>query len=246
MGPSACTSCDTSALRLKNATADYNGVISPYCTCNYKFYPQSNAQLICLACHYTCAVCTAGTSTSCLFCTADAHRSLNSVSKTCPCDDGYFDNNTSTETCLACHSWCLKCTNSTTTACTQCAATYFLKLDVTTCFSQCPIYFYGKTSTMTCEACSSHCIICTNSSNCSSCDPGFPLYNYACLSSCPAISTYLDSGNNRCVDCKTGCKTCTSLISCQSCTTDYYYDATLSLCFPCNQYCKGCTGPLQS
>lgn len=82
-------------LRLRNYTANYAGDISPYCICNYKYYPQTNLQDICLACHYTCAVCSGGSSTNCLFCTADAYRTFNSSTKTCPCNDGYFDNMTS-------------------------------------------------------------------------------------------------------------------------------------------------------
>lgn len=172
----ACTACDGAMLRLRNNTANYLGVVSPYCTCNYKHYSQANLQAICLPCHYTCAVCSAGTSTSCLYCTADAHRAFNSASKTCPCINGYFDNLTSTETCLACHPWCTTCTNSTTSACTACAPAYFLKLDVTSCFQVCPTYFFGQVSTMKCKPCSSHCQSCLNATFCTLCDAGFPLY----------------------------------------------------------------------
>lgn len=88
--------CDSAALRLRNYTANYQGIISPYCVCIYKYYPQANPQSICLPCHYTCAVCSGGAATNCLFCTADAHRTYNSTTNTCPCNTGYYDNGTST------------------------------------------------------------------------------------------------------------------------------------------------------
>lgn len=147
----ACTSCDTTALRLLNTTADYTGTISPFCVCQYKYYPQANPQHICLICHYTCAVCNGSLATNCLYCTADAHRTFNSSTKSCPCNIGYFDNGTNTETCLACHPWCAVCTSPATIACTACVLPYFLKHNITSCFDTCPTYFFGNTSTYACD-----------------------------------------------------------------------------------------------
>lgn len=241
-----CTDCDATTLRLLNATANYAAVTSTYCLCRYKYYPQADQTLTCLACHYTCAVCNGSSSSSCLYCTADAHRHYSNSTHTCPCNDGYFDNLTSIQTCLACHPWCLLCTNSTTTACTSCASAYYLKIDVTTCYDVCPNRFWGRTSTMTCQACQAHAALCVNSTYSTACDIGFPLYRNRCLTVCPTQSTFLDGTNNICVDCPTPCLTCNSLIECLTCQPDYYYDTTLKLCLQCNKYCKGCTGPAQN
>ena len=181
----ACTSCDTSALRLLNTTANYAGDVSPFCVCIYKYYPAANPQSACLPCHYSCGACNGANANHCLHCSTDAHRVYKAPTHTCPCIDGYFDNG-SIETCLICHTWCTKCTTAASTTCTACAANYFLKLDVTSCYATCPNYFFGKTSTMTCEACSSHCITCTSATVCTSCDIGFPLYQDACVDPCPA------------------------------------------------------------
>jgi hypothetical protein len=54
---SRCTACDISKLRYKNSTANYAGLINPFCSCMYKYYGQTDPAAICLPCHYTCAVC---------------------------------------------------------------------------------------------------------------------------------------------------------------------------------------------
>lgn len=153
--------------------------------CVYKYYPDTDPRAICLPCHYSCAVCSGPTSTKCLACSADAHRTFVSAIKKCKCMDGYYDNG-AIETCLPCHPWCAKCNDSTATTCTSCAPTYYLKLDVTTCFATCPSRFFANDATMTCDACSTHCITCTSATNCSSCDPGFPLYTNQCQTVCPS------------------------------------------------------------
>lgn len=79
-------------MRLINSTADYEGVISPFCVCRYKHYPQADPQAICLPCHYSCGVCSGPTSTKCLACSTDANRKFVSATKKCQCLDGYYDN----------------------------------------------------------------------------------------------------------------------------------------------------------
>lgn len=75
--------------------------------------------MTCLTCHYSCATCSGATETSCNSCAtnADSHRTISG--NVCPCDDGYFDDGSSTN-CVICDSSCRTCDGSTNTDCTSC------------------------------------------------------------------------------------------------------------------------------
>jgi proprotein convertase subtilisin/kexin type 5 len=105
-----CSSCDSARMRTLNSTADYAGNTNLKCPCIYKYYSPAPDQ-ICLACHYSCAVCSAGAANNCLYCTIDAHRSLVLASSTCKCSNGFYDDG-SNELCLPCDAACSICTGS--------------------------------------------------------------------------------------------------------------------------------------
>ena len=78
--------------------------------------------------------------------------------------------------CLNCTPACLVCTGPTAEDCTVCNTTFYLFLARTTCFTTCPITYFGKNSTMTCELCGDYCLRCVDETECTLCDTGYPLY----------------------------------------------------------------------
>ena len=180
-----CTDCDETILRHLNVSADYKADLNPYCTCQYKFYGPLDPATTCLPCHYSCSYCSGPLSTDCLFCTADAFRSLDTTANTCPCDDGYYDNGTSLELCQPCHPYCLTCSNNTASSCFTCAGPYYFQTPMT-CVTQCFDYYYENVTDMICYLCGYKCITCqTAPDKCEDCDIGFPLYKGVCYDTCP-------------------------------------------------------------
>ena len=158
------------------------------------------------------------------------------------CNDGYFDNSAD-EGCDPCDALCATCTGPLVSECLSCAADIFYLSSATTCYSDCPLEYFGNTANYLCEPCSQHCLTCTDGDHCTGCTTNYPLYQDICLEECPEFSTYENTGDNICVDCPEHCLTCSSSLVCLSCVEDYFLDELFPLCFPCHQYCKGCFGP---
>ena len=73
-----------------------------------------------MPCHYSCQNCTSARNQSrCSRCDSTYFRVLTGTS--CPCQDGYFDNNTLL--CIICNSSCLTCFNELPNGCLSCNAT---------------------------------------------------------------------------------------------------------------------------
>jgi len=228
-------------MRTLNSTANYLGVVNLKCPCIYKYYsPASNQN--CLACHYSCAVCSGGNLNNCLFCTTDAYRTLGTGSK-CNCSNGYYDDGVN-ELCGTCDVSCSRCTGPLNTACTACNGSTYYLASLTTCYITCPLYYYNYVPLMICSSCSSNCNTCINSTNCSACDSPFYLYASQCFAVCPD-GTYPNATSLTCINCPTGCSLCTSNVVCSECIVHYYFDPLINLCFSCNDYCKDCLGPGQ-
>ncbi len=237
-----CSSCDSSRMRTLNSSANYAGNVNLKCPCIYKYYsPASNQN--CLPCHYSCAVCSGGNNNNCLYCTADAHRTLSLAVSKCKCVNGYYDDGLN-ELCAPCNVACTICSGSLTTQCTACNGSTYLLLAQTTCYITCPTYYYNNIPTMTCASCPSNCNTCINSTNCTNCDSPYYLYLGDCLVTCPDGS-YPNASSLTCISCPVGCSLCTSDVVCSACIPHYYFDSLINLCFSCNDYCNECLGPGQ-
>lgn len=93
--------------------------------------------------------------------------------------------------CLQCPSACLSCLNDT--YCTAClSGRTYLYPKTNNCITDCPLGYYGNSTSAICNSCSSKCLTCAYSANnCLSCSSGFYLVrlsvsSYDCLSSCPS------------------------------------------------------------
>lgn len=87
-----CITCNVTRNRMLNSTQDIYGVTSPFCVCFYRYYSLSSDK-DCQACHYSCQVCKSGTRNGCVYCNETALRHFNASTTSCPCNDGYYDNN---------------------------------------------------------------------------------------------------------------------------------------------------------
>jgi proprotein convertase subtilisin/kexin type 5 len=160
----SCSSCDIARFRIQNSSLDLSNYGSPFCVCVYRYYSPNSASN-CLPCHYSCEVCTNGLATTCLACNALSFRHLDSIAHKCLCNAGYYDGGT-VELCLPCNQACSLCYSSLITTCTLCNSTNFLMTAADTCYVNCPAYYFGKSTTKTCELCSTYCLTCLNSSYC--------------------------------------------------------------------------------
>lgn len=163
---------------------------------------------MCKPCHYSCQVCKAGDRSGCIICNTTSLRHFDAPTTSCPCNDGYYDNNV-TEECQVCNTACTLCTTGLPNSCTACSPLYYLLLSKTTCYSTCPDFYYNFQIDFTCKECSLNCQVCLNSSYCSKCAASSLLYKQACVSSCPdGTYSVVTASGGICNDCPTGCKTC--------------------------------------
>ena len=160
--------------------------------------------------------------------------------------------------CLQCPSSCLSCLNDT--YCTACPAGRTYLYPVThNCITNCPLGYFGNSTSALCLACDPKCLTCTlASTGCLSCANGFYLVrlsvtSYDCLASCP--SGYFKE-SQRCDVCVFPCNTCSSASSCLTCVVGTYFYANSSVCLltcPSSSYldsatasCLACTAPCLS
>lgn len=163
------------------------------------------------SCQSTCQTCNSSNLTQCLSC----YRSSISIymflsNQTCVsvCADGFYGDATS-QSCLACVSPCLTCTNNI--LCLSCVNTStnrsydsFSKK----CVALCPNGTFSNLSSnlYVCSACASTCLTCSNlATNCTSCSSPYFLSNFTCISSCPNGTFGL---SNLCQACDVSCLTC--------------------------------------
>ncbi|KAL4508567.1 hypothetical protein ABPG72_003871 [Tetrahymena utriculariae] len=176
-------------------------------------------------------------------CICRSNSSLQSNTKTCPCNVQYLDIQ---GICQQCQSNCDQC--SSQTICSVCSSGFYLKID-NTCVSQCPTTFV-KDSTNTkcvcrpnstlqndicncipsgfvdlndvCQPCPSQCDKCSSQTVCLTCISGYYLtINATCSSPCPS-SFIQDSSKTKCV-----CPISSNLIN--------------DICIPCDSNCLTCT-----
>ena len=197
--------------------------------------------------YYTCATCSAETSTSCNSCNSGAFLYPNTGGD-CrnPCPDGYWGD-TSTNKCQQCYSsetgpsfTCLACSAGGSNNCNSCNSGYFLYPNTGgACIEICPDSYWGDTLTNTCQPCYSSeigpyytCATCSAgaSNNCNSCSSGSFFYLNTCINPCPN-GYWEDSTINTCKPCyssETGqsfsCATCSAGASnnCNSCNSGYF------------------------
>jgi hypothetical protein len=161
-----CKTCDLNRFRTYNITPNYAGIINPFCSCLYGYY-SLGANNSCAQCKYPCSECSGPNINNCLYCDPDSMRTLTS-SGTCKCNIGYYDTNSST-VCPPCSPACESCWDGLTTTCFTCNPTFFLMLGKNTCYDTCPTYYFDNTTAMICQICSSHCLVCINSTTCTKC-----------------------------------------------------------------------------
>lgn len=177
-----CTSCDASRNRVLNYTADYAGVLDPFCPCLYKFY-SLGANNSCSSCHFSCSACSGPKDVNCLYCIPSSQRTLQSTGL-CTCNSGFYDTN-QTELCPNCNIACLTCYNNLTSTCFTCNSTNFMMVGKDTCYVNCPTYYFNNVTTMVCQLCQVHCLTCINSTNCSACEAPMYLHKFNCQPKCP-------------------------------------------------------------
>lgn len=255
-----CSSCDT---------VNHWTLINDACVCPTQGYvvESVSGSSNCVACHYTCLTCSAGTlNDKCLTCDTN-YRMFDSTTKKCNCPALTYDDLTNLA-CPSCHASCLTCASSASNGCKTCDTSLNRELNdpnndgVGECL--CKNKYSQNPNTGLCQSCSSSCLVCsfsTGSEVCSSCDTfnHWTLVNGVCV--CPTQGFVIESvsGSNNCVACHYTCKTCEAGSlndKCLTCDTNYrlfdsiskkcncpasMYDDTINLaCQSCHNSCLTC------
>ena len=273
---SECVGCDTACSVCSGSTPNQCSVCNPgyflqpasttcLSTCPDGYYKDTTNN-ICAACHTACSACTGSSNTECSTCNPGYFLQPPPATTTCinSCPPGYGGDST-TRTCVQCHTYCSICTGSLSTQCSACKPGYFLQPApaVTTCSSTCPARYWGNTVTRTCMACNDACAVCLDETNsqCTACNSGYFLQpsSTICLNSCPTTGYWQDTTNHRCATCHIYCAICSGAGNAQcsacnsgyfkhpsanmcsnSCPTGYWKDTTNHICAPCDTSCMVC------
>ena len=115
--------------------------------------------------------------------------------------------------------------------------------------------FFFDATTNTCQACPAACLLCSSSTLCSSCLPGYILSANLCVS-CPSncdtcsspsvcitcTSNYILNGGNLCDPiCPANCLTCATPAKCSSCASTFFLNLGTKLCDQCPNNCDTCS-----
>jgi len=133
-----CATCNTTSLRSINNT-------SFQCQCNIGYY-DDGSNILCKPCSYTCSTCSSS-STSCTACPSSSNRIYDSISKTCPCAQHYFDtivNYIENATCKPCLYHCSSCTSMS--SCSTCNSSLFRVFDSMNMYCICQGHYYDDGS----------------------------------------------------------------------------------------------------
>jgi proprotein convertase subtilisin/kexin type 5 len=130
------------------------------------------------------------------------------------CATGYGNDTIVTpDICIKCSNFCTSCLDSAY-YCISCVTNYFLYPNDPniTCVAVCPTHTFPNISVTPkfCQTCNDTCLNCTwNAFRCTSCYPGFYLYNWTCYNPCP-LQTYANT-NTTCAACFRLCYECDTI-----------------------------------
>ncbi|KAL4442386.1 hypothetical protein ABPG74_005727, partial [Tetrahymena malaccensis] len=192
-----CQSCSLESKRYLTASST--------CACQVGFYevvsPDNPAVRICQPCNPTCYSCS--TYSMCQGCRSTDNRVINPVTKTCDCQDGFYQvssGGTIQSICQPCSS----------------ANNLIVSQDKQSCICK-PGYYMNSQGI--CSQCPVSCSECSTFSNCTICDAA----NFRQLSSgaCIPMAGYFESGQKAASKCDPICKTCSGkATNCITCRTE--------------------------
>ena len=189
-------------------------IINGECKCQEKYY-WNDTMKKCEKCHSDCKTCNNSLINNCLSCVND---SIISNQGRCSCDTGQYIKSSNPIECGACSGLCSSCEHNSNN-CISCASS-MMELINGTC--SCPSSYF-LTSQLECSKCNDTCLICSNSTLCTSCQPGSRL------------------SEGTCTKCQENCEICTQR-ECTQCFEGYYLNS-ISKCDSCFKSCKTCLGP---
>ncbi|KAK1884381.1 Proprotein convertase subtilisin/kexin type 5 [Dissostichus eleginoides] len=212
-----------------------------------------DADGMCAACDATCLRCTGPRTDDCISCSAA--RALEEGRCVVQCAKGKYR---SGGRCHLCDHTCSTCVEAGPQNCTSCDTDKFRVqryLYGGVCVDACPEAFFH--SEISCESCSTHCLLCSSSTRCLHCDSSYYVSDGACSKPECGEGEVEDPDYDDCMSCEEGCNKCVlyNPKHCLSCTEGFYnfqdgcykncpaktysVDAEMS-CVPCEENCVSC------
>jgi hypothetical protein len=230
-GPSRyqCTACVANAMVVNRQPTTGDGE----CQCIDGFYNATSST--CEPCDGTCLRCNGNLRTQCTLCRNNSFLNSSNGQSICQCNDGFFMDDT-TGICIACHSSCATCTDSTK-QCLTCKPGTERDTQTGICGCQ-PNQFmntYGQ-----CVNCHPTCKTCYGSldTNCLSCNSSAILNPAINKCTCDSLSKYL-TANGGCEQCHESCESCSiNSTNCTLCRYPSVAPAGGGLCTCPSQYQK--------
>ncbi|EAS01190.2 LA domain protein (macronuclear) [Tetrahymena thermophila SB210] len=211
-----CEDCSANKSQcLKCFSGTLQSSIISKCECSSSSSNQFISNLMsCSLCHFSCATCDGFEAHNCITCLSS--RKYNSVTSTCECKDGTYEDDAS-QNCFKCHYSCFKCNGPFESDCIECpqSSTTFRQIsanrqpqDISFRCTCAPGYF-DVTQQQICQKCSYQCLTCIGfASNCQSCQVTMNRV-LSSINTCICSSGYFDDGFNfQCQKCHYTCKKC--------------------------------------
>lgn len=124
--------------------------------------------------------------------------------KVSACSAGFYEDND--KICFNCNLSCETCYGALPTNCLSCPLNTNYDALTNECKPGCISGFYEESSS--CQPCSSNCVACTSSTECTKCDSAYLLQpDFTCKSTCDTLF-YDDKQVGKCLPCHEYCETC--------------------------------------
>ncbi|KAL4442387.1 hypothetical protein ABPG74_005728 [Tetrahymena malaccensis] len=267
-GQGYCSSCGLNRDNTANCACNTNYYdldnMNSCIECPSGTYSTSTQFSFCQPCDPSCKECF-GSATHCTKCSFAYNRSLNTITNTCDCIQGYAVQNQDPYYCQSCPYFCNDClstlnnvTEKYDVVCNTCSDA---NRDLPKC--DCKFGYYSVPGDPICKKCHYSCDQCTGPgiNDCLTCPAGRIQYHvsknvsFQCI--CPSNS-FDQIGSPSCVSCDVSCSTCkgstsSDCLTCPdpnmqlvqgkcSCMQGYFSPGSNS-CQPCHYSCGTCSGP---
>jgi len=146
-----CLSCSNNRIFATQS----NPAIVPPCICPAGTFDGGLA--LCGLCHSSCATCKGGTVSDCLTCVGNKFLLDGICYDNCP---STYWGNASSAKCESCHISCRTCTDAASNSCLSCPNGLYIVRNRGECVDTCPVAFFLRFTTKSCEPCSTNCLVC--------------------------------------------------------------------------------------
>ncbi|KAL4499147.1 hypothetical protein ABPG72_017049 [Tetrahymena utriculariae] len=155
------------------------------------------------------------------------------------CPDSTFKNE-KLNICDSCNTQCQTCFGPSNFECNSCIEGTYLDKAKNNCVPECPIKYFGDSTSNKCRECIDKCDECSDDKTCKKCSGGYFLHKGQCVNQCPT-KFFNDTSSQQCIKCAYTCLTCFDATDngCLTCITETFKNTDNNSCLYENECPSG-------